>query len=311
MTSEPTEQDNAKLNPNPGLNEGPDSQATEREANILKILWNEFVTRRDAFLEKLDSWVSIKREITQEDIADHRMGKKRYGNYLLSLEGKVRYIVFDLDAHDDPSKKPFLKQYILPLVKWFRDRRICCVVEDTGGFGYHIWVLFHADIYATKALKLARLTLKESGIAIEPEIFPKQVKLDKGGFGNGVRLPWGLHERGEWSHFLNDAFEVDDDSAIKEIIGSRIVDWKQVEGLLPEKGKGGGEAKKDKDIAPDRWAGAVPEGKRHQALFALGCEWRSRGLSPDKLLTELRTHNEARFTPPLPDEEVSDICAGC
>lgn len=277
----------------------------------LDILWNVFLARRDAYMEHKDSWGCIKQEITKEDVIEHLAGRRRLGSYLLSSKDTVPYLVYDFDSHEKPEEKPLLKAHILPLASWFRKKAVGAFIEDTGGDGYHLWVLFNSnDIYATRVKKLAEYALKEAAVSFQPEIFPKQTKLEAGKFGNGIRLPWGLHSSGNWSHFLNDSFEPDDDNAIKGIMSCRTISWKTFDDLLPPKTRAVTSTGKSKGIAPDRWDETVPEGKRHNSLFAIACEFRSRGLPPDRIITELRTHNEARFNPPLPDREVQEIFEG-
>ena len=276
----------------------------------LELLWNVFLGRKDAYMEYKGSWLCVKQEITKEDVAEHLAGRRCLGSYLLSPEAKVRYLAYDFDSHDKPEEKPSLRTHIMPLAAWFRKRSIGTFIEDTGGFGYHLWVLFHDDIFANKVIKLANNALKEAGISFEPEIFPKQTKLEAGKFGNGIRLPWGLHSSGKWSHFLNDSFEPDDGNAIESIKSCRTISWKTFDELLPPKVKGVEPPATAKGIAPRRWCATIPEGSRHNSLFALACEFRSRRFTPDRILTELQTHNESRMNPPLSDEEVRQIYEG-
>lgn len=287
--------------------QGKANPPNQAEDPRLAILWNVFLARKDAYMEHKDGWLCIKQEITREDIAAHLAGQRRLGSYLLSPQSTVRWLVFDFDSHDNPQAKPGLKAYILPLVKWFREQSMGTLIEDTGGVGYHVWVLFHEDLYANKVIRLANYALRQANITFAPEVFPKQTRLGAGEFGNGMRLPWGLHASGKWSHFLDDDFEPDDDSAIKVIMSCRIINWKTLDQLLPQKGAPLTTAK---GIAPGRWDNAILEGARHSSMLALAGELRARRFPPERILSELRTHNEQRCQPPLGDAEIEQIFEG-
>jgi hypothetical protein len=51
----------------------------------------------------------------------------------------------------------------------------------------------------------------------------------------------------------------------------------------------------------------IPAGERNDALFALGCSYRRRGLDEEEIAAILLAANDQRCTPPLPQEEVQRI----
>ena len=137
-------------------------------------------------------------------------------------------------------------------------------MEDTGGRGYHGWGLFLGWVMAEKAIALARLALadytgKAGTLPCSVEVFPKQARPTD--LGNPVRLPWGKHRFGRWSHFLNLSFEPDDENAIKLIQSGKKTTESDIDGLIlhatPNK------LEKPRLVPPDeRWAEVIPTGKK-------------------------------------------------
>lgn len=54
---------------------------------------------------------------------------------------------------------------------------------------------------------------------------------------------------------------------------------------------------------------AIPQGRRNDAMFRLGCSLRDSGIGPEALKSALHFENQRRFSPPLPDEELLQIAA--
>ena len=55
------------------------------------------------------------------------------------------------------------------------------------------------------------------------------------------------------------------------------------------------------------WAGRIPEGQRNNELFRMGMGFKNRGLPPQAILERLRTANESKCDPPLPEGELVAI----
>jgi hypothetical protein len=65
------------------------------------------------------------------------------------------------------------------------------LVEDTGGRGYHLWILFEPPIPALVAYYVGRKF--EQQPKVKCEVFPKQKVVEA--FGNLVKLPLGVHRK--------------------------------------------------------------------------------------------------------------------
>lgn len=226
------------------------------------------------------------------------------GTYPVSTAGQTQWLCFDVD-----DKGEMARGFLLWLHDWFTQKRMTFLLEDTGGRGYHGWALFLCWIEAGKAMALASLALtdyvgKAGALPCPVEVFPKQAK--PADLGNPVRLPWGRHRFGKWSHFLSLDFEPDDENAIRLIQQSREAIVSDVDAILPQ--AVGNKVEKPLLVQPaERWAEAIPEGKRHNILLSLAGELKAKAFSPEQILTELKMHNVQRCSPPLPDKEVEEI----
>jgi hypothetical protein len=76
------------------------------------------------------------------------------------------------------------------------------LVDSNGAGGFHIWVIFSEPIPTPTAFRFVRWVIRDHaahGMPTPPEVFPKQVKIDTGKFGNWLRLPGRHHTRPHWS----------------------------------------------------------------------------------------------------------------
>ena len=159
----------------------------------------------------------VERHITRQD---------RIGIYLFQPgTDSVRVGAFDLDDHNGTSSWEDMLAKSDALVKELDRRGLKGVrFRSSGGNGIHVWVLFDAPVKANSLRGLmdgvlAAVDLREGadgGLAAGVcEIFPKQTKVAKGGYGNLIALPLSgksapLDTSGEiisaehWVDFLQD-----------------------------------------------------------------------------------------------------------
>lgn len=272
----------------------------------LEILWKHFVGRRDAFIVEDGGWHKKDELLSKEFLGQHLAGQLRLGSYPLSAAGFVPWLCHDLDVHGRPEAKPSLQPTLAALYDWYTERGVLCLLEDTGGEGYHAWILFLCAVPASKVIRLGQKALRETGSPLDMELFPKQAKAK---YGNAVRLPWGRHKSGQWSKFIDkDLTPLDDVAVIKRIQEAHPTTEADLDKIIPPaRAKGEKATGSQKGIAPERWEGELIEGRRHNSLYAIACELRARKFRPESVLTELRTHNKARCRPPLGDDEVCQI----
>jgi len=161
-------------------------------------------------------YVPVRRRMEASDVLDHIQGRKTYGIYLLQEDNRIRLAVIDADLHQRlrtgrisaADKDAFIRErnYLLTrLPELGQERGLPCLVEYTGGKGYHFWYFFTESVPAA----LPRLALGRLVKRIAPdlscfnlEVFPKQDQLSGKGLGNLVKLPLGLHRvTGKASYF--------------------------------------------------------------------------------------------------------------
>jgi len=271
------------------------------------ILWRCFFGRIGAFAAENrheGGWTAVRSDIPGYLLDNHLSGKTTVATYPVSTAGHTQWLCFDVDEKSEGAK-----DFLLWLHKWFTDRQILFLVEDTGGRGYHGWGLFLCWVAAGKAMALANLALSDYTSKAGPlpcsiEVFPKQAK--PADLGNPVRLPWGRHRSGKWSRFLSLSFEPDDEGAIKLIQQGKKTTEFNLDAMLPQSTP----SKPGKPLLvkpSERWAEVIPEGRRHNTLLSLAGELKAKKFSSEQILAELKIHNAQRCSPPLPEKEVEEI----
>jgi hypothetical protein len=270
-------------------------------------LWKCFFGRIDAFAAENrheGGWTAVRSDIPGYLLDNHLSGKTTVATYPVSTAGHTQWICFDVDGKSEEANS-----FLLWLHKWFTDIGTLFLVEDTGGRGYHGWGLFLCWVAAGKAIALANLALsdytsKVGSLPCSVEVFPKQAK--PADLGNPVRLPWGRHRSGKWSHFLSLNFETDDESAIKLIRSGKKTTEFELDAMLPPSTPS--KLEKQLLVKPsERWAEVIPESKRHNTLLSLAGELKAKKFSSEQILAELRMHNAQRCSPPLPEKKVEEI----
>jgi len=172
-------------------------------ADIIQAIEELFINRSDVFtiqLDGLNEYKVIKEPINKQIIANHLNGKITIGAFQINPnDNKVKWICFDFDGdlkeEMEKSKKLFTK---------LKGMGYSPLLEFSGRRGYHVWLF----IEPTDA-KTAREFATDVSKGTEPhEIFPKQDKIEKTGFGGQVKVPLGLHRvSNKWSYLFDDKLE--------------------------------------------------------------------------------------------------------
>jgi len=271
------------------------------------ILWRYFFGRIGAFAienRQEGGWTAVRKDIPKYLLGNHLNGKTTVATYPVNMSGHTQWICFDVDEKSESSKS-----FLLWLHQWFTYISMLFLIEDTGGRGYHGWGLFLCPVAADKAITLANVALSDYTGKVGPlpcpiELFPKQAR--PADLGNPLRLPWGKHRFGKWSHFLSLDFKPDDESAIKLIQQDKKTTEFDLDAILPQSTPG--RLQKPVLVQPDeRWAEVIHQGKRHNTLLSMAGELKAKKFSSEQILAELRMHNTLRCSPPLPDKEVEEI----
>lgn len=294
-----------------------------------------FVHRDDVFAHQQSSgaYLPVLQPLTDLDIADHLSGHDSYGVYVINPEdGKasntVRYCVFDLDTYDADALD-FLTRAVERLV--FRYGAYlpgeitighplrCLLLEDSGGKGYHIWLLLSEPVpaakargwaeqirdgYQTASLEVALANKTTSWPALE--IFPKQDAVEPNGYGNLVKLPLGRHAKtGTTSIFLHRAGWA---SGVDDVVPFPVE-------LIPEAAPVAPRADGQRSVQGDAEAPfaciskILTEGASHSdhnrdfALYHFARYARSCGV-PRELVEEWATDVNEGFDPPMTAIEV-------
>ena len=178
----------------------------------------------------------------RSDIIDHLEGHKTYGHYLVDPEGMTRVVAFDVDFDKEfPFEGQILKprevfgtdhpgaiamneavrclaDALAYRLKWKYPRLTVCT-SFSGSKGIHVYGLFAEPTFASTArgtgisviasmvsLEPSRLGYKpiRESLPLEVEVFPKQEKVGRGGYGNLMRLPLGIHKKTEGPSYFYD-----------------------------------------------------------------------------------------------------------
>lgn len=288
-------------------------ERTEANFNWEYALSHYFVSRKDAFAQwnrDKSEWQCIRKDIPSYLIKSHLEGKITIATYPVNELCNTPCVCFDLD-----SKTPEAYDFLKWLRQWFKEKEVLFLFEDTGGRGLHGWCLFLCYVSAVKAIAIANLALDdfqktEGTLPCPVEVFPKQASPKD--VGNPIRVPLGLHQSGNYSHFLNTKLEPDNEAVLQDIQNGKRTTEFDLDKILPEGAVKKVKRKKESQLVqPDeRWGEIIPQGNRHNTLVSLAAELRARKFSPEKVLSELKIHNQQRCQPPLGDSEVEHIAKG-
>ncbi|MCF8037992.1 MAG: hypothetical protein K9K79_01620 [Desulfohalobiaceae bacterium] len=195
-----------------------------KREELLELYLQLFKGREECFArqwsdkkEQKQGYVPVRHSLQKSDLEDHLKGRRTYGIYLLQEDSRVKLAVLDADLKKDFLKGRWKKEdkdllrrekhYLLEqVVSVSREFQLDCLVEFSGGKGYHFWYFFDKPSPASRA----RQVLQKITARVAPdlscfnlEVFPKQDRLAGKGLGNLVKLPLGIHRlTGKGSHFV-------------------------------------------------------------------------------------------------------------
>lgn len=279
-----------------------------------KLLFERFVHREDVFAQQFKDghYEPIRQPITPLNIEHHLNGDVSYGVYVVKpVENTVRWLVFDLDTME-PSAIEMLEVAVISFLEPYVNSLSHYWTEFSGSKGYHVWVFFDRPVDAGKVRRWVQHDFMPlwapDGINDYPlEVFPKQDRVDADGFGNLVKLPYGVHAKSGgdstdylpgWSAFDPDEFPVekiptyeapaqithyDKDEAARS-------DYNVRESFFPCVNKIYNEG--------------VGEGMRANAILHLALFYYGQPLIPEWAAVDLCLEANSRFDPPLPESEI-------
>lgn len=178
--------------------------------DMTDVLCDRVVNRWDDFgiQDEKGAYARADRRLKRSDVEWHILGGLTVGAYQLNPDSLVKWIMYDVDAHDGSATS----EVKLKVLKKELERKSIPFYDELSGSpgSHHLWVFLEEATPAEIAYNWARCAvISKSGYAVfRGEVFPKQMSLapDKP-FGNLVKVPCGKNRRnGNWSRFVDDIF---------------------------------------------------------------------------------------------------------
>lgn len=181
--------------------------------DIADVLSERIVTRWDDYgiQQANGSYTRAGKRLRRSDLEWHIMGSLTVGAYQIATTNAVKWILFDVDAHDGSNT-----DVQLALLKKTLTRQGVPFYDELSGSpgSHHLWVFMDEPTPVDVAYNWARhMVRSRSGYSMfRGEIFPKQSALtpDKP-FGNLVKVPNGMNRRSHvWSTWIGDGIYGDE-----------------------------------------------------------------------------------------------------
>jgi hypothetical protein len=278
-------------------------------AECLQVFRSLFVAREDAYaIWKGDQPTAVREPLSDHVLTAHLAGEYRAGTYLIQLDGRTPFLVFDIDVQERSLVKRILRR--------LRKMEVVAYVERSKSKGYHIWVFFDKPLRAAQARAFAKYVLR--GLENEKiEIFPKQDYVTEDGVGNCIWLPLcGFDIRSKRTVFLDDDLKSIRKQwrllrHIKRVPKKRI---QRICNDLPPTIKRFPRLPESKEksglnlptCAQSILFKGVEDGHRNVALFTLTKHLRNAGIEQDRVEDLVSGANE-QCQPPLEGREVASI----
>ena len=176
------------------------------------------------FSEKKPEIYEAKATLTSSALTDHFNAVHRVGLHAIAAAGTSRWIVVDIDRHDEKVDRD---KNTAAALAWYNKAILLGhtpLLEDSDGRGsYKLWILFESPVPTAKArtfgLSLTRDWSKQ-GLPTQPEVFPKQSRLSGKRSGGWVRLPGRHHTRNHWSQFWAGDRWLDGEEAVNLLVSA-------------------------------------------------------------------------------------------
>lgn len=221
-----------------------------------------FKSRSDTYARQRDdgAYIPVDREFGEEQVEEHLSGEKTYGQYVVNPDGnEVKFAAIDNDIETD-ADAPLSNA--LEAAKEERQRAINlglkesqCWIEFSGRRGYHLWMFFENPIPAVKSKRLLEYIVdgtpeerkeadedEDVGVVIDGghhEVFPKQIVVEEGEYGNLIKTPLGYHKATDNRMvFVDDEGEPvpDQGATLRAAVRNRIPE-DTIDGILGELGE--------------------------------------------------------------------------
>jgi hypothetical protein len=141
-----------------------------------------FINREDAYAtQRMDgSYICRKEEVTDKVLVDHLKGRITCGWYCLSKDNQIKWACVDADSEDGQKLLQRVSQRLKGL-------EIPSYIEESREGRGHLWIFL--EPLAAKHVRKVLERVVEEGM----EVFPKQNRISRKGYGSLVRGPLGIH----------------------------------------------------------------------------------------------------------------------
>lgn len=147
------------------------------------------------------------------------------GLHSTSADNTSRWGAVDIDWHGPTSTAPSIN--LDAAMAWYeRGRELGfapLLTESNGEGGYHLRFVFVEPVPTPRVYAYLQWLTRDHAVhgMTEPEIFPKQLRIKPGGFGNWLRLPGRHHTRDHWSRLWDGDNWLEGAEAVEYILGLR------------------------------------------------------------------------------------------
>lgn len=180
----------------------------DAQADISRYL--KFFRGREDYLAQQgkDHYFPIRACLDPFYISRHFAGDTTFGLYVLTTKSSCHLVCIDIDIPkadlgkvdlaDRTSKQkrlfPLLQSLLVTLEVDYSIPPTGILLEETGGRGYHVWLLLNEPLSGETAVAFGRAL--KSRLDFEIEFFPKQGSLGPNRqYGNLIKLPLGVHQK--------------------------------------------------------------------------------------------------------------------
>lgn len=287
-------------------------------AEIVRFYRDRMIARSDVYALQLPSsiakalgskkdwgYFTVDDSITDALLEMHVRGDATVGVYNLSKESEVLWVCFDFDQIKDQPDKAL--ENANKVFQYLRGTRYAdAAMLEFSGRGYHIWVFFSELVDAGIARETGRQIIRDSELDIAVEVFPKQVRLSQRGYGNLVKLPFGINRK---NGVPSDMYFPKELSKIKPI-DVQSDKWKEYAETLDLLNPEDLEWETPKYLNYPCWRTIAttkfPKGKRNMVAFKVACLMKQMGLPRDMVFGALWGWNLTN-DPPMEHEELNTI----
>jgi hypothetical protein len=155
-------------------------------------------------------YTPVEEPFSQRVAENHILGNYTVGIYPVRLDNTVNFIAFDFDAAKFAVKSSIkserawtgllekVQKTACGLMDLAAQNDTPLYLEDSGFKGRHAWIFLDEPVPAGVARRFGE-TLAGQLAPLPPEVtvevFPKQTSVRRGGLGNLIKLPLGIHRR--------------------------------------------------------------------------------------------------------------------